>query len=406
MLQAGYMQDWQYHETLSGTPQGGIVSPLLANVYLNELDRFVVETLAPEYSRGTRRREHPEHHRVRGQIRAARKRNDITTVRQLQATLKVLPSSDDFDPDFRRLKYIRYADDFLIGYIGPKADAEEIRQRFKEFLGQRLRLNLSLEKTRITHARDEKARFLGYDIRVNGRQRSTSRTIFGKVTLLVPHDVVTRVRRPYVRSGRVSHVAALLDDSDFTIVSRFQSVLRGLYNYYCMASDVSRQIATVKWILEIALTKTLAYKHRMSVNEVFRRYQVVTDAGYKALRVTVERPGKTPLVAEFGGLSLARIPEGLGLRQEFIADAAWRRFCNHRSELVQRLLHRACELCGAVGDMEVHHIRKLDDLRRAGRPPKAAWECVMSARRRKTLVVCDACHDAIHHGEYDGQPLS
>jgi hypothetical protein len=374
-------------------------------VYLNELDRFVVETLGPEYNRGTRRRENPEHHRVRGQIRTARKRNDIETVRQLQAALKALPYNDDFDPDFRRLKYVRYADDFLIGFIGPKAEAEAIRQRLKEFLEQRLRLRLSLEKTRITHARDDKARFLGYDIRVNGRRHSTSRTIFGKVTLLVPHEVVTKVRRQYMRGGKVAHVTALLNDSDYTIVGQFQSVLRGLYNYYCMASDVSRQIATVKWILETALTKTLACKHQMSVSQVFLKYQVVNDDGYKALRVTVDRPGKMPLVAEFGGLSLARIPQGLGLPREFVYHAAWRSLSNRRSEVVQRLLQGTCELCGEPGEMEVHHLRKLKDLERPGRGPKAAWEYVMSSRRRKTLVVCEACHHAIHNGKYDGPAL-
>src|SRR5262249_46039602 len=159
-----------------------------------------------------RRREHPEHHRVREQIRAGRKRDDIEAVRQLQATLKTLPYGDDFDPGFRRMKYVRYADDFLIGFIGPKAEAEVIRRRLKEFLEQRLRLRLSLEKTHITYARDEKARFLGYDIRVNGRRHSTPRTIFGKVTLSVLHEVVTKVWRQYVRSGKVSHVSALLDD--------------------------------------------------------------------------------------------------------------------------------------------------------------------------------------------------
>jgi hypothetical protein len=172
-----------------------------------------------------------------------------------------------------------------------------------------------------------------------------------------------------------------------------------------MATDVSRQVATVKWILQTALTKTLAYKHRLSVAEVFHKYRAVTADGYLVLRVTVERTGKAPLVAEFGGFPLARVPEGMSLTREFVFDAAWRSYSNRRSELVQRLLHGVCELCGATERIEVHHIRGLKDLERPGRRPKAGWEYVMASRRRKTLVLCEPCHDAIHNGRYDGPRL-
>jgi group II intron reverse transcriptase/maturase len=161
LLKAGYMKDWRYYDTLSGTPQGGIISPILANIYLNELDRFVEDTLIPAYERGERRRSNPEYYGLCNRIAAARKREDFEEVNRLKRERRKLTSQDPLDPDYRRLRYVRYADDFLLGFIGPKNEAEKVRERLDEFLEQRLKLTLSKEKTLITHAADDKAKFLG-----------------------------------------------------------------------------------------------------------------------------------------------------------------------------------------------------------------------------------------------------
>jgi len=147
MLKAGYLEDWVWNATLSGAPQGGVVSPVLSNIYLDRLDAFVETVLIPEYSRGVRRISNPEYKRVASAIARARERGDRTAVRELRKRQRGLPSQDPQDPGYRRLRYARYADDHLLGFVGPKAEAEEIKQRLAKFLRDDLRLELSQEKT-------------------------------------------------------------------------------------------------------------------------------------------------------------------------------------------------------------------------------------------------------------------
>ncbi len=175
MLRAGYMEDWTWNATLSGAPQGGVLSPLLSNIYLHKLDVFAETVLMPEYTRGNSRADNPEYRKVEAQVKAARRKGDRALSRSLGKRLRQLPSQDRNDPEYRRLRYVRYADDHLIGFAGPKAEAEEIKQRLAQFLKDELRLELSQEKTLITHARTSAARFLGYEITVTQDDRRQGR---------------------------------------------------------------------------------------------------------------------------------------------------------------------------------------------------------------------------------------
>jgi AI2M/AI1M-like, HNH endonuclease/Type II intron maturase len=300
----------------------------------------------------------------------------------------------------------------LLGFVGPKKEAEEIRRRLGEFLERRLKLTLSSEKTLITHAADDKAKFLGYEIKVircgdlitkNGKRNTN-----GKVALLMPQKVIRNYRDRFSKRGKIIHRAELLADTDYTILQRYQSVLRGIYNYYCMAVNVSKRMRFIKRILETSLTKTLASKFRCSVTEIYRRLKITLpdfgDGEHKVLRVVIERRDKDPLVAIFGGIPFKRIPEGLG-SADFRFETAWFAAGSKRAEVVQRLLAEKCELCGLEGAVRVHHIHKLADIDRPGRRPKAIWEKIMAARKRKTLVVCTKCHSDIHAGRYDGPSL-
>jgi group II intron reverse transcriptase/maturase len=404
LLKAGYMENWQRHENAGGTPQGGIVSPLLANIYLNELDRFIEDMLLPEYTRGRKRKENPDYVAVELALRKARRKKDLSEVGRLTQLRRTLPASLRDDPDYRRLRFVRYADDFLLGFTGPKKEAEQIRDRISEFLRDHLKLSLSIEKTLITHA-NGKAKFLGHEITVarsndliTGRRRATN----GYVSLLMPRGVVAKYEKLYSKNGKVRCRPELLNDMDYTIVQRFQGVLLGLYNFYCMATNVSKRMGKIRYVLETSLTRTLSSKHKCSVKQVCRNhFTTVNDV--KAFQFIHERPGKPPLVATFGGVSLKRKINGPGLIiMPFTYDVRWHSPSGSRSEAVQRLLADHCELCGGDGPLQAHHVRKLADLNKSGRGSMANWKRIMIARKRKTLMVCVRCHRGIHAGNYDG----
>lgn len=283
-------------------------------------------------------------------------------------------------------------------------EAEHIKQQLGDFLRIQRRLDLSSDKTLITHARSAAARFLGYDLTIMQDDRKHTqgrRSINGVVSLRVPKDVLQAKCQPYVKHGGPWHRPELIHQSAFDIVAQYQSVYRGIVNFYRMAHNL-RDVARLHGIMQHSLTRTLAAKLRMSVPAVYRRYraEILREDGQRqsGLVVRIAREGKPPLTAQWGGISLAWSIDAT------LADALVPfRFAN-TTELVQRLLADTCELCGGRDGIQVHHIRALKDLKRPGRPDKPLWMRVMAARRRKTLVLCHACHVEIHAGRLQASP--
>ena len=398
LLKAGYCEQWKYHSNLSGTPQGAIVSPLLANIYLDKLDKFVENSLIPEYTRGKRRAENPEYSKLQKLAWYFRKNGQIEKARQLEIQYQIMPSKDVRDPGYRRLSYVRYADDFLLGFIGTFAEAKEIKEKLKAFLASNLKLELSPEKTLITNAKTEAASFLGYEILVqycDSKHTKGRRSLNGIIGLRIPATVVEEKCALYKRNGKPIHRPELINDDDFTIINLYQSEYRGVVQFYSLAQNIA-WLERVRWIMWSSLMKTLACKYKTSVAKICEKYHKTVKLPHglrKCVEITISREGKKPLIARFGGLQLKRNPKAN------IEDLSSTRKPAFRNELTKRLLADECEVCGARGDIEVHHIRALKDLKIKGRKEKPQWMQIMSARSRKTLMVCPQCHDAIHAGK-------
>ena len=403
MLEAGYMENWRYHQTYSGVPQGNILSPVLANIFLNELDTYIETTLIPQYTKGKRRRANPEYNKLCQAIYKAKAQEDYDLYRKLIKERRTLPSKLTHDPQYRRLRYCRYADDMLLGFTGPKAEAIEIKEKISNFLTS-INLTLSNEKTLITHATTGRARFLGYDIQMahgDNRLCNKRRSINGTPILSVPPEVVIDWKARRIRKGKPYHRTELLNNSDYDIVLAYNLEFQGLANYYALAHDVSKKFYPLKWVYLQSLVKTLAAKHKRKATWVYKNYYRQLNNGIKAIVVKVEQEDKAPLITRFGAKPI-RFDRGAILNDTILQSKP------ARNELVKRLLANRCELCDSTEDIIVHHIRKLKDLKQryAGRPKPPQWVVSMIEKRRKTLVVCTPCHQAIHAGTYDGSKLN
>jgi group II intron reverse transcriptase/maturase len=403
LLKSGYLEEWRFNTTLSGSPQGGIVSPILSNIYLDRLDKFVEQTLLPDHNVGTKRKRNPEYQRLVNRARYLSEKGQYEEASILHKQSQRLPSKDPHDPGYRRLRYVRYADDFLLGFNGPRKEAEGIKQRLRNYMRDELKLELSEHKTLITHARTDAAKFLGYEVVVihnDKRHTKGQRCINANIGLKVPVNVVRAKCALYQLRGKPVHRTERINDSAFSIVARYQQEYRGVAEYYQLAYNRSTRLSQLGWIMEQSLTKTLAKKFRISVPKVYDRYRTIIqtkDGPQKVLRVKVAREGKKPLVAQWGGISLARSKDAV------LNDHPPDIWNGNRTELLDRLLANTCELCGSTEDIQVHHVRKLKDLQQRGRAKKSEWVKRMAARRRKTLVVCQRCHNEIHFGRHHSE---
>ena len=409
-LKAGYVEDWTFHNTYSGMPQGGIVSPILANIYLDKLDKYVKEYIR-HFDMGTKRRPGKESNDLANErkrtVRKLKKVKDGTEKAALVARLKAIeqeraafPSGDEMDGSYRRLKYIRYADDFILGVIGSKEDALRIKEDIKSFLSESLALELSEEKTLITHT-GKSAKFLGYEITVtrNNHQRrdvqGRLRRTYGKrvrlnVSMATLRDKLLEygameiklrngkeVWNPKCRSG-------LIFNDDLEILDRYNRETVGFCNYYLIANNCV-VLHNFRYIMEYSMYKTFAGKYRSTVRKINKKYRL-----NKLFTVKYEQQGviksRTFYKTSFKRRTTA-FNGSCDIEPYSIADVS-------RTNLTDRLKAEKCELCGATGKLIMHHVRNLKDLK-----GKESWKRLMSARKRKTIALCPSCHRLRHLGK-------
>lgn len=413
-LNAGYMENWVYHKTYSGTPQGGIISPILANIYLDKFDKYVNEYIE-KFNKGEKRKRTKEYRKNEVELRNARaalknaadetqRKEIISLIRMLEKERVNIPQSDPMDSNYARLRYIRYADDWLCGVIGSKDDCKRIKEDFKNFLSEKLQLELSDEKTLITNAK-KSAKFLGFEIRVRHTNLSKRdklgklvRNYTGRVVLEVTNDII---KKRLIDSGAMKLVChngneiwkpqaiyRMKDCDDLEILDYYNSMIRGFYNYYCIANN-SYIINNYKYILEYSMYKTYGTKYRTYKSKIIKKFRIGKDFGIKY---------KTSK-----GIERTRIFYNNGFKRQKKA------FFNNEdiifndmkyfgsNNLIDRLKAEKCEICGKSNTpIEIHHVHKLKDLQ-----GKNFWESLMIARKRKTLALCRECHKKLHCGKLD-----
>lgn len=404
-LKAGYLEDFQYNNTYSGTPQGGIISPLLANIYLHELDKFV-EKQSSMFNKPAESRLTAEYTQICNEMSYTRKRiakatdenekaAQILKLKQLGAQLRKTPSKSQTD---KKIVYVRYADDFLLGVNGSKEDCQHIKDELSVFICGTLKMELSEEKTLITHS-NQYARFLGYDVRVmrngvirpNGRG-ATQRTLSNRVELTVPlQDKIMRFLFDnkiiaQKQNGEIEPIAriSLLRLTDLEIVGSFNAELRGLCNYYNMAGNFC-SLNYFGYLMEYSCLKTLAAKHRSSIGKIKQKYR--DKNGGWCIPYETKKGTKQLHLAKYSDSRNVKNPSDTISSVAIIHK-------NTRSTFEHRLKARVCELCGTTESehYQIHHVNKIKNLK--GKEP---WKIMMISKRRKTMVLCLECHTKIHN---------
>ena len=408
-LKAGYIEDWKYNSTYSGTPQGGIISPILANVYLDKFDKYIKE-YSKSFSRGKQRHINNEYARLNTQRGNLKKRlrteTDEMEIAEINRLLKEkrdkmlsMPVKDAMDPDFRRMQYVRYADDFLIAVIGSKAECEEMKADIAKFMTEHLRLELSDEKTLITNAQD-KAKFLGYEISIR-KSNALKRNEKGQLKREFNGSVVLSVNMETARKKLDAYGALKIEKApngkDFwqskareymigmrpeEILAQYNGEIRGFYNYFSLAGNTSAVCSKFGYIMEWSMYKTLGQKLNLSSMQVKRKYRKDKDF-------------VIPYKDSKGDEKYRILYNGGFKRKTAQWNAAYdtmpQRVSIPYPSLAERLMDGVCEMCGSKGKVVMHHVRNLNLLK-----GENEWERLMLKRRRKTLVVCEACNALIH----------
>jgi group II intron reverse transcriptase/maturase len=413
-LKAGYMEQWQHHKTYCGTPQGSGISPILANIYLDELDKFM-ERYKAEFDVGSSKRRkftheyHVARHKVEryklkgsqcwDELNDSERKLRAKMLKALQREMRATTASTPLDGAYKTIQYVRYADDFIIGVIGGKDEAQRVKSDVKQFLADCLKLNMSEEKTKITHT-GERARFLGYDITVSRAQNAikksdgrTQRCQSYVVKLLVPREKwvgklieykAIKVVRTDTGAERFKtlHRGKLINSSDIEILSAYNAEIRGLYNFYSLAND-SYKIGIFANVMKYSMFKTFANKYKTNVHRVQHRFY---KDGWFAVEYQTKSGIKQAVFYNKGfKRKLDTMPAEVSLLPQY-------QKYDGINSLKNRIKFGLCEMCGKkTSNISLHQVKRLKDLK-----GETAWEKLMLERRRKTLAVCPECHSKIH----------
>ena len=404
-LKAGYMEQWTYKQTYSGTVQGSGMSPILANIYLNELDIFL--TNYQSQFKSDKRAESEQYGKAEYQMKKARrelaKDNNKETVKafkKAQQNKFNTPYRPIRETGYKQLRFCRYADDFVVGIIGSKEDAEQVKADIKQFLTDTLKLTLSDRKTKVTHS-SELIRFLGYDFTVS-RSKDVSRNKigvlqrfrYGKVRLYVPYEKWRNKLLEYKtlkittdkdgnENWKSIHRGFLINKTDVEIISKYNAEIRGLYNFYKLAVNVS-VLNKFNFIMKGSMIRTFACKYKSSFKQIMKKY--TKDDVFTVFYET--KSGTKSSEYYHDGFAMQRADKAVDVD----VLEQYKKY-DRPNSLGGRLRSNKCEKCNNhTDDIHMHHIKRMKDL-----ADRNDFEILMKKNRRKSLALCKDCYEELKH---------
>lgn len=398
-LRAGYMEFHIPVNSISGTPQGSIVSPILCNIYLHELDLFI-QNRSFELTKGKRKPPTPQYRNLSATIERERRKYNrlckttylhkdpsperLTSLARIKSLRKqLLKTSASNALDFVRIKYLRYADDWILGISGNHELAQQLKSEIQSFLFEKLSLNLNLEKTHIRHAKSQEIFFLGTRIRIGAVNQKYKKVKIGSLRILrrvagwtpMLYAPIDRTVKRCISSGFCDANQKPIPKKAWTIleekeiIQRYNLVLGGILNYYSFAHNWS-ELTRIHHLLKMSLAKTLANKFKISKAKVF------------ATRPELLKPFES-FKRGFKVSAVKDVLQIYGMKRSKSA------------------LNRPCRICGTTALVEMHHVKHI----RKGLQAPKSFTAVMARLNRKQIPVCQSCHRKIHRGEYNSLSL-
>lgn len=393
-LRAGYTIDKKYVKGTIGVPQGSILSPFLANVVLDLFDKYM-EKYIKNFNIGKTRKVSREYNKLIYYLRRAKDQNDFKEIKRINQLIKTMASVDYMDTKFKRLNYIRYADDFVILVSGSLNDAKHIKLNAKEFLRSHCEAELNDEKTLITNIMDNKFEFLGADIRKPRRTNIT--TIRNGVDLrIVPRIFVNApiykliqklIDTGFIRRDKAGKIWPLsynkiVNLSHYEIIKFYNSKINGIVNYYSFASNRPK-LQRILYYLQFSCAYTLATKYKSTMPKMFQKFgnslkDKETDIKlnlYNSLKVT-HYFNKTLISDPFQNMNIS-----------------W------SNKITQKTFGQTCKICGTTTQLEAHHLRKVADIRHLMRTSNSTYAKWIGATNRKQIIICKYHHQLLHKGQ-------
>ena len=395
-LKAGFIDLGVFVKTKLGTPQGSILSPILCNIYLHELDLFLLQ-FKTKFDKGIARARNPVFRSLQYRLAISESSFEKKLVRR---ELWKEHSLNPLDPKFCRLHFVRYADDFIVGITSSYNVALEVKDMIKNFLFTHLKLNLNDVKTKITHIRKKEIFFLGTIIKGNAKENKPIRLVhFPSKKLSIKTRITPRLSlhapikklfekatiEGFFRKDGINYnptfVGHLINMDHADILGFYSAIVRGVLNYYSFA-DNHKSLGSWAHGMKLSCARTLALKYKLRfTSKAFRKF---------GLNLTCPNTNKSLyLPTTFKRTQTFQINQPIPFEKKITSWA---------NKITNSNLNKVCLICGSSSSVEMHHLRSVADLRKKLRSNKADFFSLqMAGINRKQVPLCREHHIKLHN---------